>query len=244
MSFAKKEIIFGACDSQYFIDFGLSFVYSSLSSHNCTHIHIVNPTSEVGSLLDNIKKQHNLFTFSSHNIDFSSMNDEQIRGYYISMRFFIIPHLFEIDKNIKLLVLDIDSIVKKTIKMPKESLGIFLREHNANIEFKIAAGILYVTYERISFINKVISNISNYQKNNQLRWYVDQRALYLAYKELENKNDIYCFTQEYCSWQWHKNAYVWTGKGERKFRDKIFLESKKYFDNMFVEDKLTNEAIH
>lgn len=232
MVFKKKEVVFAACDSVYFIKFGISFIVSSLLCRHATHIHIVNPTDKIKKIVYALNKKNNLFTFSFHNMDFSNFDKESIKTYYACMRFLVIPSLFKIDKDIKLMVLDIDAIIKKTLIFPNENIGLFLREYNKEIKFKILASILYVTYKHIDFINATNSIIAHHQKNNTMKWYIDQIALYKSYKGKIEEKDTYIFTQKYCGWDSENGEYIWTAKGNRKYEDQLFLKEKAYFENM------------
>lgn len=232
MVFKKKEVIFAACDSIYFMEFGISFIASSLFYNHCTHVHIVNPTAQIKKIVSALNAKNDLFTFSFHNMDFANYDKEAIKTYYACMRFLLIPSLFEIDKDIKLMVLDIDAIIKQTLVFPEQHIGIFLREYHKEVHFKVLASIFYISYKHIDFINTANFIISQYQKTNTMRWYIDQIALYQAYKEKLKLEDIFIFTEDYCGWDSKSGAYVWTAKGARKYKDNLFLKEKKHFENM------------
>jgi len=234
MKFKNKEIVFSACDSEYFMEFGIAFINSSLFYGHSTHIHIVNPTQQVQEIIEKLKIDYDLFTFSHHSMDFKEMNEKEIKTYYACMRFLVIPSLFKVDTNIKIMVLDVDTIIKKTLMFPSQDIGLFLREHNEELSFKVAAGIIYITYKNIDFINTVNQIILHYQNTNSMQWYIDQIALYLAYKDKINKEDVYVFTQDYCSWDNNDKAYIWTAKGVKKYKDKLFLKEKEYFENLSI----------
>ncbi len=233
MEFKNKEIVFANCSPEYFMEFGFSFIGSSLFHQNSTHIHIINPTKKINEILSTLKNKNSLFTFSHSQVDFSKMSKKQIDAYYLFIRFLIVPDFFKIDKEIKMLMMDIDTIIKKPIIVPKEPVGIFLREYHEDIRFKAMGGIVYVDNNGINFMHELNKLLSHYMKNGNMLWYADQIALYETYKKVSNKNDIHIFTEEYFSWSNHENAYAWTAKGNRKNTDTLFLNEKKYFENIF-----------
>ncbi len=156
------------------------------------------------------------------------------RALFASIRFMMLYDVLlrENDhRNNSILVLDIDSVINKKIKIARKyDLGLFLREGEnlgqndyERMGMKVAAGALYVTIRALPFVEKFSEALIKTQK----RWFCDQFILYLLYKENKNNFNILNFDNQFLDWEFkNKNAIIYTAKGARK-EDKAYLKLKE-----------------
>lgn len=232
--------IFAAADYQYFYDHGIAFAKScNRAGHRCL-IYIFPDTQK--NFEEERKKLLLFLTKEFYPVIDSDLTEVQLiphtvmktlensgeiidkRALFASVRFMFLYDVLvgedELNGN-SVLVLDIDSVVNKKVKIPKKiDIGIFLRE-NQNIGsneyekmgMKVAAGALYVTIKALPFIEKFSSRLIKSQK----RWFCDQFILYLLYKENENSYTYMYLDNNFLDWEFkNKNAIIYTGKGPRK----------------------------
>ena len=58
-------------------------------------------------------------------------------------------------------------------------------------------------------------------------WYADQIALYSSYQELKDKVSCFKFNISHMDWEFSESSYIWTGKGNRKYKNKKYLKRKE-----------------
>ena len=89
---------------------------------------------------------------------------------------------------------------------------------------KVAAGIVYISNDMgYSFVNDVAKQILS---TTRYFWFKDQIIL----NEMRKKYKTYIepLDHQYMDWQFEtKDAYIATGKGDRKYNNKTYLEWKK-----------------
>lgn len=240
-------LIYAAADVKYFINHGLEFINSAVEHDNrCFVLVFPNyeqpPHEQEGELRDFLnekfhKNKHpNVEKLCMKPVFFPGFLDVDIvdmKAYYASFRFLALPKLLqETDEDV--LVLDIDSVINRKLPDIEEDVGIYLRENNtigAN-EYevngmKVAAGALYVKRKAFDFANDIAQNI----KDNPVRWFNDQHAIYKSYKKYRNDFTYFDFANtNWLDWTFvNPDAYVITGKGNRK-DSPVYLDIKKQYE--------------
>lgn len=200
-----------ACDPVYFMAHGIPFIYSMDENGNKpVHVHLINPTRACFDTLSILDADTGI------KITCTAEQGPEDKAYYANIRF-VRACQFHQATGYKLLILDIDSIVRKPIKFPDEDIGLFLRDGPEHM--RVAAGAVYVNDP--DFIRRVAEIIVS----NEQQWYLDQMALYLASKDRE----IHRFDRSFMDWEFGDDAVIWTGKGPRKHKDKRYLdEANRY----------------
>jgi hypothetical protein len=246
-------IVMAACDTYYYAEHGVPFIVSAVKQgmkvcalpiYNISKGTvqeqkeiIAQTTKEAMALLQ--PEQHSL-VMNIHEpsvfVDHHLLNIKEERAYYASLRFLLIPKLLRFLQK-PLLVVDIDSFFQKPILIePTEvQLGIYLREGNKDGNNKyetqgmqVAAGVVYATIQSLQFFE----DVSDYIKANELKWFVDQHALYHAYLKHKDTFKIKDFAKtKMMGWDLDKPDELkqWdivTGKGARK-DDPRYLKLRK-----------------
>ena len=204
--------VLASCDSKYFLDHHKAFYNSALKNEYEPYIHVINPTEEVKTISKNLI-----------NISFETV--ENPTKVYFSCNRFLVLHNFI--KPIGVLVTDIDCYFNKPMPLIEQDVGIFLREYENYPGMKVAAGILWIkdTEKGLLFADTFINNL----KNEKQQWYADQYALYKTYNELKDTLSFFYFDNNFMDWEFKDDSYMWTGKGDRKYKNTIYLNKKNEY---------------
>ena len=232
---SSEFCIMASCDGKYLHDHAKGLVSSCAIAKNNVHIHVTNPRDKEHRYLDYLKAGYSMMnpegimTTSYDTIDISKHNDKQKKTFYACNRFIVAPEIVKSD----VLILDVDCYLMEHIDLLDCDVGLFLRNDNAYKEWggiagKVAAGAVFVKKEHIDFLNYVKDFITN----NKLDWFVDQVALYKAYKEFSHKN-YYKFDNTFMDWDFKPNTKIWTGKGPRKSQNATYGKKHKEFRSRF-----------
>lgn len=232
--------IFAASDYQYFYEHGLAFARScNRVGHRC----LIYIFPNIEKNFDEERK--NLLLFLTKEF-YPNINPEltevkllprkvmetfedsvQIvdrKALFASIRFMLLYDVLLAENDLNgnsVLVLDIDSVINKKVRIPKRfDAGIFLRENEnlgsneyERMGMKVAAGALYVTMKALPFVEKLSLRLMKTQK----RWFCDQIVLYMLYKEFEDSLLFMNFDENFLDWKFvNKTAIIYTGKGPRK----------------------------
>lgn len=206
--------VLASCDSIYFMEHYKAFYFSAKNVGYTPNIVVINPTEEVrriGDSLDNI----------------SYIIDKNPGKVNYSINRFMIADSFIQDDGI--LITDIDCFFNKKLPEIKEDIGLFLREYEKFPGMKVAAGIVWInnTSNGILFAKKLKSQINKKPKN----WFVDQYALYEVYLNLKDSLSVFTFHKQHMDWEFTDMSYMWTGKGDRKYKNKEYLRRKREIEN-------------
>jgi hypothetical protein len=242
-----NEVIFTAVDSIYFKKYAYVWAWSIYQNNLHGHIHVINPSNRD---INNLKKlritSKGKINFSVGDFDFSLPKD---KCYFASFRFLYIEKLKELYN--KVLITDVDSIIRKRINFPKEDFGFFIREPLDSRDqwyvesSKLAAGIFYINLDstkNFNFKDAYLDNLLHLRKQNQWKWMVDQHALHKIFLELEkfNEFEIKKFNSIDLCWDFKQPSIIWTGKGKRKHKSTKYLrEYKKYLHEYQKTSKMS-----
>lgn len=242
-----NEVIFTAVDSIYFKKYAYVWAWSIYQNNLHGHIHVINPSNRD---INNLKKlritSKEKINFSVGDFDFSLPKD---KCYFASFRFLYIEKLKELYN--KVLITDVDSIIRKRINFPKEDFGFFIREPLDSRDqwyvesSKLAAGIFYINLDstkNFNFKDAYLDNLLHLRKQNQWKWMVDQHALHKIFLELEkfNEFEIKKFNSIDLCWDFKQPSIIWTGKGKRKHKSTKYLrEYKKYLHEYQKTSKMS-----
>ena len=220
----KDPCVFAAADNKYFLENGPAFVYSVDDINKPIHIHIINPVSESKELAETLAATtKNTLTFSYHTSNVPSTQEAK-STLFACVRFLVLPEILLSCKRV--MVLDIDCMVMKHFDFPENSIGYFPRDYETRKETKVAAGVLYFDASAIN----VVQDIKEEIKNVSLKWYDDQIALNTVLSKIP-RTKITAFDQKFMDWDFIKDTTIWTGKGNRKYRNKKYLAKKKQIVN-------------
>jgi hypothetical protein len=201
--------VLASCDSTYFLEHHKAFYCSAVEAGLEPIINVINPTEEVKFLGDQLT-----------GIDYSYYKNPS-KPFLASNRFIIAEEYLKEG----LLITDIDCFFNKKIPKISEDIGLFLRENNKFKGMKVAAGILWLSGNLKS--RQFISAVRNKLLKRNMEWYVDQVAIYDTYLECRNNISVFKFTNTHMDWEFTENSYMWTGKGNRKYKNQTYLNRKR-----------------
>ena len=225
------DIIFASCDGNYFREHAASFVSSANIAGNNVHVHVVNPKEYTKAQISDISglKVNISVTFS---LEYTSLASLEEKTYFASNRFMTGSQLLE--EATRVMIVDIDCLLMSHIEFPEnKDLGLFLRESAPGtsgwvaLGTKVAAGMVFVTRDSKDFLLGVQRRILEHG----LVWYVDQVALYEQFIDggWDRNPRFFNFNNGHLDWEFTEGSKIWTGKGDRKNSNEVYVEKKKYF---------------
>ena len=229
------DVLFASCDSVYFHEHAIPLIASANAARNDIHIHVVNPVEHVFSEIHKIAHQtpNIVVTFSYENTDLTLVDS---RTYYASNRFMVAEQILEYAD--RLMIIDTDCLIMDHIEFPDgKDLGLFTRDSLPGTQgweqlgTKVAAGIVLLTQDTVQYIKGVQKRVQSYG----LRWFVDQVALYEQYIEdgWDKSDKFIDFNDMDMDWNFVEGSKIWTGKGERKYKNETYVNKKIDFCRMF-----------
>ena len=231
----KGDVLFASCDSVYFHEHGIPLIASANAARNDIHIHVVNPVEHVFTEIHKIAHQTPdiVVTFSYENTDLTLVDS---RTYYASNRFMVAEQVLEYADRV--MIIDTDCLVMDHIVFPEgKDLGLYTRDSLPGTQgweqrgTKVAAGIVLLTQDTVPYIQGVSKRVKEYG----LRWFVDQVALYEQYLEdgWDKSDKFIDFNDNDMDWNFVEGSKIWTGKGERKYKNLTYVNKKIEFSRMF-----------
>jgi len=221
----SDTVVFACCDSVYFNKFGRAFVNSACFNKHKVIVHIINPDEENGFLAFKLKELWKDLKFSTEQVKLPS-NSEARRTVFASHRFHHVVKLMDENPKTNFMILDIDCIIRKHIPKIKAAVGLFFREPFGTDWEKrgtrVAAGAVY--YEAGSnYFAKIVSEKIDLE---QAAWFVDQVALAETADHFYLGMNIADLSKipNLLDWEFVEDGIIWTGKGERKYNNEIYLK--------------------
>ena len=210
-----KLKVFASCDSSYFCEHARAWYFSAVEQGYTPIIEVVNPNNTVKNIVK--KEQWN-------NIHYVKVSNPS-KSYLCSNRFYSAEKYLTHEG---LLITDIDCYFNYAMPPPQDDVGLFFRLNHPD-HMKIAAGIVWYkgTEKSKQFARAVAANI----KKLPDKWFVDQIALLLAFREYEGCINFFSFSHLHMDWEFNDGSYMWTGKGPRKYNNPIYLGKKQKYDN-------------
>lgn len=251
-------LIQAGCDVNYLKEHGRAFVESFASHDNDVRLIISNDVRNPIKhfpMIDDIQKrwEHYDHLYTLYDIDniqhiYKHLNvydqfkadrksPEDWRIYYSCLRFLDIP------MNQPVLITDIDAYQRKPFTIPDDvDLGLYFRLNNnvgANdwerLGMKIAAGLVYIN-PASEAARAFVKALQLFMTSTlPLRWFIDQRAIYEAWKQTkithpDMKVLDFASDHRYLDWEFRDDSYIWTGKGARKYTSQKYIEGKKQYE--------------
>lgn len=235
--------VLSSCDSAYLKDHAPAFITSCVLAKNNVHLHIINPSKTDLAFAQGLRIYANTIsstriTLSSEEQNLDGFDSESIRTYYACNRFLIANYLLQMS-NLSLFITDIDCVFMKHIDEPDADIGLFLREPLPGTNSwetegsRVAAGCVYYNSNMTIFAQEV----TNIIHNHDMKWFVDQLALNTVYQKHKNNLKLYRYKSNFMDWEFLPDTSIWTGKGNRKYENKTYLNKKDDFSNMLKNAK-------
>jgi hypothetical protein len=231
MNATKREVVFAAVDQKYYRKYAAVWAFSVFKNNLHGHLHVIDPSErDLRGLARLSQITNDRIQYTTGDLQLTFPRD---KSYFASFRFLYLEQL--LGKYQKVIVTDIDSIIRQDLQFPAQDFGFFLRDGFQSEDSwfrdssRVAAGIFYIDLNEQAvkrFTHAFLSQLNRLNDIGSWRWMVDQNALFTTYNELkqEKKWEIHHFTSEDFSWEFEDSAKIWTGKGDRKRRSKRYLK--------------------
>ena len=235
--YPTSPVVYAACDSKYFMEHAAPFIYSANDIGKDVHIHICNPTEEVWtkSMILNADTDVKV-TYTANDIDLRTAGDHQgpvapeaERTYYACLRFLYLQYI--VIRAGSVLALDVDCLLMRPFDFPNTAVGYFPRESLEGTQgweqqgTKVAAGIFYLEDRA----HAVASQIRNRIEQGPFNWFLDQVALSEVIDFIP-KDNITEYDNDFMDWDFRQGTAIWTGKGDRKHNNEVYVKAKNEFD--------------
>lgn len=134
------------------------------------------------------------------------VTDETSKNRHCHYRYHLLPEMLE--KHGPVLMLDVDSIVRKPIAISDNcELGLVLQENVKDHQRRVNGGCVYIVPALIPLALKMKERLK-FQF-----WFDDQIVL----NKYATKHKFRIFDDSFFSWKANPVAAIWTGKGKQKF---------------------------
>lgn len=141
------------------------------------------------------------------------------------------------------LYLDVDSIIRKNLINAKISLSSdveILFRKTEDLRFKVATGAIIFKNNKQSHL--FLEHWETRITPKIFEWFSDQISFYQTYKKTKDKINISSIDKSLIDWEFHQKSIVWAGKGDRKYRNIVYvLESAKLRVSYKFLKKLINK---
>ena len=156
-----------SCDDIYFQKYGLKNLQSCVNTLQKSHCHIINPSLETLSIIDDLDSS---ISISTEKLD-TAINEYKLKSYYYCARFFIANDLFNKFNVNALWICDADIIFNSKPKIPtNKKIGISYNPDQSHLWKKTQASLMYFHQDKKEFVSKVIKeylhrvNSTNFSK--------------------------------------------------------------------------------
>jgi len=194
------------------------------------HCHLINPED---SQLQLIKEKN--ITITKEYKTFK--NNEERRGYCVNVRSILVKNLLEQGHD-SVLYLDADSIIRRDCRelqqlIKKNDLVIL---HNTEKEEELRhlfnCGIIGFNNSTSTkkFVDKWITKI---EEIGFYKWYSDQIGFAYIYEEMKAELFLLSMPLTFHDSEFLSDSHIWTGRGPRKYKNKIFKLEEKYYQKLF-----------
>ncbi|MFQ5974545.1 MAG: hypothetical protein ACE5Q3_19655, partial [Alphaproteobacteria bacterium] len=234
-----RLLVLIGCDSVYLGEHGLPFACSldrnSPGAH--LHVHLINPDAASKRTLERLERELTCTTLSQteERFDFAGLSSEFARAYCASIRF---VRLLQFLRAVRtgILLLDVDVLVRGSLEALRDDQNGYdcaahMRLHSPKDREKLFASAFYAapTPAALAYLESVATRIASVIVQRKARWYVDQLALYEAYRSHRASGpavQLRHLSARYADWAFHKRSTIWVGKGWRKKADETYLAQR------------------
>ena len=210
-------LVLVSCDVNYYQKYFKKLIYSLKKNSKTTdiHVHLIS------------KEEPNLSLFNLKNNSLTWEIDNCISNVKFSSRRYTLIPMFLKKLNRSIIVLDIDSLVKKDIEkaikdLPEFDVAMYSRTNEIYINQKIAAGICIFSNsaKSIRIAESIASYILYFEEKKIDKWFIDQMALMVIQRLYYNHSDLNVINlpKYFLDWDIYRSeSIIWTSKGDNKY---------------------------
>lgn len=154
----------------------------------------------------------------------SKLRCTEDRTFNAMLRTMMLPEMLE---NDDVLVLDIDSIINKPIKLDKCDMALFFRPWMPSewVGMQVLMTASYWTKRAKPFAESVRDKLLS-QVNE---WGDDQKAVWRTFQEMGHEFAVQPLTQDFVCYHFDRDAPIWTCKGPTRKSNAAYLERRAQY---------------
>jgi len=229
-SFTSGSVLYLACNFGYFLDFAMPFLLSidTVAPSSQVHLHVMDVTSiEIGHVSQFCETLRNVtVAITAENSGIAKNEITEARCYYHAIRFVRLYH-FLMRYGRPIWMMDVDALLHRDIS------PLFDLAQNADVAFRIRPGrwepwnqfnasVICVspTLRGLEYSRYIACFIVHFFQRKQLRWGIDQLAMYLVYQHLKRNNcepTVYPLNDKEVDNHFHEDGFIWCNSGRGKF---------------------------
>jgi tetratricopeptide (TPR) repeat protein len=228
--FAQDHVVYLSCNHSYFFDFARTMLLSINERAKGTqvHLHVMDgndadwaKTKEFCDSLRNLK-----VAITAERPGLEDRDSMTARCYYHAIRF--IRLYLQIKHYRKTLwLMDVDALVHQDLRPMFAAMG------SADVAFRVRPGrwepwnqfnasVLAIapTIKGQHYLRLIAAYVANIYQNSQLRWGVDQLAMYSVYAELADQLKapaVHILDNKAVDYEYYDDGFVWCNSGRGKF---------------------------
>jgi hypothetical protein len=216
MAKINRKGFYLACDHEYFESLAKTFVLSAQQHATWAHVHlhVFDGTSD-----DIAWAQQHGCSITTESTPAKLQTPEARRGYWVNMRFVRLPELYE--DSTPVISIDADSVFARPLAEQQFDLEMqqsWVTTAKKRAQRSLGSAVGFAADSARHCLQKALLNLST------LDWYQDQIEMDL----LLDQGIFRAMDQRYSDFKMTNTSYIWTGKGDRKFKRSFQLLSARY----------------
>ena len=197
-----------ACDEQYFAQFGAKFLATIAKHGDAAHVHLMDADPTYAKEV-----------IASLNRPIGLTVEQPMAGpsYYHSIRFCRLAQLMK-TRSDPIALLGVDALANRPVSdLPTVPIGMRLRPGRLEPWNQCNASVVIATPEGQTYFDAVADYMFYFWKRNQLRWQIDQAALFFVWKRLGVH--IRTLNVQEVDYDYQDDGIVWCNSGRTKWYD-------------------------
>lgn len=213
----NKKGFYLACDHVYFEILAKTFVLSAKVHAPWAHVHL--------HIFDGTTEDQNWATTHACSITVESTpanyadTEDHRRAYWVNMRFVRLPELY--DDQTCVISVDADSVFARSLTETQFDLDLahsWVTTAKKREQRSLGSAVGFAADQARHQLKQALLDLP------QLEWYQDQ----IIMDQLLDTGTLQAMDQRYSDFKMTNNSYIWTGKGERKFKQQFRQLSQLY----------------
>jgi hypothetical protein len=216
MTKVNRKGFYLACDHVYFETLAKTFVVSAEQHAPWAHVHL---HLFDGTEQDIVWATQHSCSVSTESTPAKYHTDESRRGYWVNMRFVRLPELYE--DATPVISIDADSVFARSLAEEQFDLEMqhsWVTTAKKRAQRSLGSAVGFAADSARHRLREALLDLPD------LAWYQDQ----IEMDKLLDQGIFVSMDQRYSDFKMINTSYIWTGKGDRKFKRSFQLLSAQY----------------